>query len=228
MDDFADASGYADLLSGVENHAELQTAFRENRTRVMQPGDRVADWSESGLDMDAVLAAAPGGVTDNVYRRDRADDLVFDSSSQFGDLFGADYQIYLVIGDAESFTAFQGDPSFGLIRVGDGLWLETLSASSAIGNARCLGSGAEAVRLHTRRPYDSLTKLEKSTLAAYTAAARYDKINVCSVGEAVGNNRYRSRYFLPDGRRLPVFDGRSGRLSIVPRADVRQAIVGSL
>jgi len=228
MDNFADASGYADLFSRVENHAELQTAFRENRTRVMQPGDRMADWSESGLDMDAVLAAAPGGVTDNVYRQDRADDLVFQSSRQFGDLFGADYKIYLVIGDAGSFTASHGDPSFGLIRVGDGLWLETLSVNSAIGNARCSGSGAKALRLHTRRPYDSLTKLEKSTLAAYTAAARDNESEVCSVGEAVGDNRYRSRYFLPDGRRLPVFDARSGRLSIVPRADVRQAITGSL
>jgi hypothetical protein len=230
MDDYRWASSYAELVAGTEANRELQSAIDKNLGRVMQPGEQVHDWHESGIDMDEVLSAAAGGSASNVFMRERADDVSFASNRPFHEFFGAAYMSYPVFGTEAMFGSArdeQDEQRFGLARVGPGVWLETVDRAGKVGKASCSGSGSEAARLYTNRPFASLNKLEKSTLAAYVAGAHRNDVVVCSVGATDGEARWRSIYFLPDGRRLPVFDREAPRTRIIPRAEAARLIAAS-
>ncbi len=227
VDDYSESSSYTELLSGIENDFKLQNAIDENVKRVMRPGEQVANWSESGVDLDDVIGAVPGGTMDNVFLSERAGDIAFSSKHPFLELFGPEYTTYSVSGADEAFEMRQNERSFGLTRIGEGVWFETSGSSEEVGNASCVNVNSAAARFHTKRPFSDLSKLEKSTLVAYAAGAQRDGSKVCTVGEADGEGRWRSRYFLPDGRQLPVFDREGARIKIVPRAEAARLITGS-
>lgn len=227
VDDYGESNSYTDLLAGIESDLKLQDAIDRNVERVMRPGERLSDWSESGVDLDEVIAAVPGGATDNVFLSERAGDIAFSSNRPFLELFGPEYTTYPVSGTDAAFEVSQNERSFGLIRIGEGVWFETSGIEEEVGNASCVNVNSAAARFHTIRLFSDLTKLEKSTLVAYAAGAQRNGAKVCSVGEPDGVARWRSRYFLPDGRRLPVFDREGGRLKIVPRAEAERIFASS-
>lgn len=227
MSNYDDASSFIELFAGIEGDRELQSAIDKNLMRVMRSGEQVSDWRESGVDMDGVLNAVPGGSAGNMLVSERADDVVLSSKQNFREFFGPEYTTYPVFGSDLMFASALDKQSFGLLRIGDGVWLEISDEEEKMGNASCSNTGAEAARLYTRRSFASLNKLEKSKLAAYVAGAERNDVVVCSVGEADGEARWRSRYFVPEGRRLPVFDSVGGHRRIIPRAEVGQLIAGS-
>lgn len=226
VDDYSEASSYTDLLAGIDDDSRLAGEIDRNVERVLRPGDQIAGWSDSGIDLDDVIATMPGGAMDNALMSERAGDIAFSSERVFDDLFGPEYTTYSVFGTDAAFSPGQNNRSFGLIRIGDGVWMETSATEEKVGTASCSQVNSAAARLYTKRPFADLNKLEKSMLAAYAAGAQRDGATVCTVAEADGEGRWRSRYYLPDGRRLPVFDREGARKKIVPRTEVERRIAG--
>ncbi|WP_170005243.1 hypothetical protein [Pseudopontixanthobacter vadosimaris] len=226
VDDYSEASSYTDLLAGIDDDARLAEAIDRNVERVFRPGDQIAGWSENGIYLEDVLATKPGGTMDNVVLSERAGDIAISSERDFADLFGPEYVVYAVSGTNADFAPGRDDRSFGLVRIGDGVWMETSSLEEKMGKASCSQVNSAAARLYTRREFADLNKLEKSMLAAYAAGAQRNGGKVCTVSEADGEGRWRTRYFLPDGRRLPVFDREGSRTKIIPRTEVTRLIAG--
>ncbi|MXO86631.1 hypothetical protein GRI38_11405 [Altererythrobacter aurantiacus] len=224
VDDYAEAASYEELIAGVPDDSELNAAIDKNVLRVMTPGEQVAGWSTSGTDLDTVVEAASGGWDGNVLRFTRANEVSYGSDRDFAQYFGDGYTVYPVLGPQTAFDQRGDGLVFGLIRIGEGVWFESVKREEKQGNAGCSSTGAQSARLFANRPYASLSKLEKSLLAAFVAAAGRDDVTVCSLGEEVGEGRYRSRYFMPDGRRLPVFDREAPQVGIVARSELARSI----
>ncbi len=169
MDNFSSASNYAELLAEIESNSKLAGALDKNVDTVMRPGEQVPGWRDSGIDMDVLLDTMPGGSAGNVFLGNRADDVFLTADRSFADFFGPQYTTHTVVGSDVAFAKVGADESVGLVRIGQGIWLETVGDRVKMGNAVCSGTGLTAARVQSRRPYDSLTKLEKSTMAAFVA-----------------------------------------------------------
>ena len=220
VDEYAGATNYQQLLAQAENDRKLQSAIDENVLRVTRTGGPVADWSSNGEDIDALLAASSGGKLDTVLVGQRGDELFVSSYRGFEDDFGPDYVKYFVFGPTTIFGEPQENQSFNLLRVGDGVWLETVKTERKIGVANCTSSGSEAAQLFSNRPYHSLSKLEKSNLAAYVSGAKRKDVEVCAVFRSTDGSRLNSRFFLPNGLSLPVFDRESPAIEFRPRSEI--------
>src|SRR5690606_10264161 len=118
--------------------------------------------------------------------------VTFSSDRSFQELFRPGYTIYPILGTETMFESGHDELSvFGLIKVGEHLWVESLTRKEKRGNASCVSRDAIALRLLTTRPYASLTKLEKSFLAALNAAAGRNDPTICQIAETDGEARWR-------------------------------------
>ena len=224
VDSYGEAANYEELFAGLQTDTKLDAAIDRNLVRVMKPGEHVANWTETGTSARALLTRAPGGNDQNVIFSERESSQAFGSDSSLSSLFGADYTTRPIVGSDSAFDASQQSKHFTLVRIGDGVWFETVSPAEHIGNATCSNVAGEAARLHARTPLSSLSKVEKSLLAALITSQRRNDAVVCSVSEIVEGSRYRSRYFLRDGRRLPVFDREGGSFIIVSKSEAERRI----
>ncbi|MBU1605781.1 MAG: hypothetical protein KKD08_03095 [Alphaproteobacteria bacterium] len=220
VDDYVGASGYQELLAQIGTDRELQEAIDENVLRVTRSDGPGADWNSDGEDIEALIAASSGGKLNTVLVAQRGDELWVSSYRGFGDDFGPDYAEYPVFGPNVMFDEPKDNRSFNLLRVGEGVWLETIKTERKIEIATCSSSGSEAARLFSNRPYTSLSKLEKSTLAAYVSGARRRDVEVCTVYSSKDGSRLDRRFFLPNGQSLPVFNREAPAAELRPRSEI--------
>ena len=228
VDDYANLTSYDGLIQSIDANAELQQALSANITRTMRRGETVAEWSSTGQDFDKLIEAAPGGSDANALMNDLDGRTIFSSEKSLESLFANGYSTYTSSGPSDLFSNASDSVGYSLIYIADGVWLETAENMTKIGNASCSNGVMDAVRVHARRPFTSLTKLQKSYLASFLAASRQDDGTICTVAEPNGNNVWRSRFFLPNGTRLPVFDQEGGgTITIVSISEVNRMISDS-
>ena len=151
---------YDDLVRSIDSNAPLQQELRKNIARVMQPGETVADWSRSGLDLDTVLEAAPGGSAANVWMANSDGRTVLSSPRPFSTFFGDGFTTYTSSGPAVLFSGSAQDIEYTLIEISDGVWLESAERVTKIENASCSNEGSDAVRIHASRSFSSLGDLQ--------------------------------------------------------------------
>ena len=224
VDSYSEALTYEALFSELRTDTKLDAAIDRNLVRVMRPGESVANWTETGTSARGLLAQAPGGKDQNVIFSERESSQALGSDSSLSSLFGADYTTRPIVGSDSAFDASRQSRHFTLVRIGDGVWFETVSPAEHIGNATCSNVAGVAARLHARNPLSSLSKVEKSLLAALVVSQRRNDAVVCGVSKIMKGGGYRSRYFLRDGRRLPVFDREGGSFVIVSKSEAERRI----
>lgn len=220
VDDYADASNYRELIAQAESDQKLQNAIDKNVLRVARSDGPVQNWSSGGDDIDSLIAASPGGKQNTVLVALRGNELWVSSYRGFGDEFGSDFTEYPVFGPSAGFNQPQNNRLFNLSQVGEGVWLETIRIERKIGHAKCSNSGSEAARLFSNRPFESLSRLEKSTLVAYVAGAKRKDIEVCAIYTARDGNLLDGRFFLPNGQSLPVFNREVPQYKLRPRSEI--------
>ena len=228
VDDYAGLTSYDDLVQSIDGKSELQQALSAIVTRTMRPGETVAGWSKTGRDFDELIEAAPGGSDANVLMNVLDGRVIFSSEKPLRGTSEDGYSTIISSGSSTLFSNRSESISYTLIQVVEGVWLETAENVTKIDNASCTSAGADAVRIHARTPFTNLTKLEKSYLASFLTSSRRSGGTICAIAEPTGPAVWRSRFFLPDGTRLPVFDREGGgKLTIVPITEANRMISGA-
>lgn len=209
-----DADGVATFFMLVAASAELDAELAPIIEQLLEPGEPVPNWRDSGNDILAELAAREGGLSASLLRDDDTDLL------SVTDLSGK------AAPDFAGFTplALRPAPPGGIdervfISFAPGIWLEVASQRKMRGTAMCYG-GLFGLTLHSKLPVTEQTMDELFlTIVAVSMIDRLGSREFCLVYERVGG-AYRARSFLPDGRSLPQLDADQTLLQIMPAANL--------
>lgn len=208
------ADGVTAFFLLVAASPEIDAMVSPSIEKLLEPGEAVPGWRESGIDILAELAAREGGLTATLLRDDDTEVLsVTDLSGKASP-------------DLEGFTSLtlRSPPPGGIdervfASFTPGIWLGLGSQRKMRGTALCYG-GIQELTLHSRRPVTEQTMDELlPTILAVSIFDRLASREYCLVFERSGDG-YRSRSFLPDGRSLPQLDADSPMLRIMPAADL--------
>lgn len=198
------------VAASPELDAELAPVIEQ----LLEPGEVVSDWRESGIDLLAELAARDGGLAASLLRDEDAEVL------SVTDLSGK------AAPDLAGFAplALRASPPGGIdervfMSFAPGIWLEVATQRKMRGTAMCYG-GLFGLTLHSKRPVTEQTMDELfPTIIAVSMIDRLGSREFCLVYERVGD-AYRARSFLPDGRSLPKLDADSTLLRVMPAAEL--------
>jgi hypothetical protein len=209
-----DADGVAAFFTLVAASSKIDAYLAPIIEQMLEPGEPVPDWRESGIDILAELGAREGGLAANLLRDEDPE------VPSVTDLSGK------AAPDLAGFTRTQlrAPPPGNIdervfVSFTPGVWLEAASQRKMRGRAMCYG-GLLGLTLHSRRPVTEQTMDE--LLSTSIAVSMFDRLasrEFCVVYERSGDG-YRSRSFLPDGRSLPQLDADTTPLRIMPAADL--------
>lgn len=181
---------------------------------MLEPGDPVPGWRETGVDILAELAAREGGLSANLLRDEDTEVLsVSDLSGKAApDVAGFSRLVLRASSpggvDERTFVSFA-----------PGVWLEMTTQRTMRGNAMCY-SGLYGMILHSKVPAteQSIDEL-LPTIVAVNMIDRFAAREFCLVYQRDGDG-FRTRSFLPDGRSLPKLDANSTLLRVMPAPDL--------
>jgi hypothetical protein len=192
---------------------ELQAIVAPVSDANFEPGEAVAGWRESGINVRAETGTS-GGLSGKV--------LVVDEPRlwQIVDLSGT------ASPDLTGFTSLRlraappgGANEMGYLSFVPGLWIALETHHIERGNALCY-TGLIGIELFSRFP---LTELDENTIYTVAAiAANFDQMaarEYCVVYDRKGDT-YRGRSFLPDGRTLPQMDTDTDWIGTMPVAEL--------
>lgn len=209
-----DEEGVATFFTLLAASAELEEVLSPTIEQLLEPGEPVPGWRESGIDILAELAAREGGLAASLLRDEDTEVLsVTDMSGMAApDLTGF-----------TSLTLRLGPPGGIDERVfmspTPGIWLEVASQRKMRGMAMCYG-GLLGLTLHSKHPVTEQTMDELfPTIVAVGMIDRLGSREYCLVYDRLGD-AYRTRSFLPDGRSLPQLDSDTTLLRIMPVSDL--------
>jgi hypothetical protein len=209
-----DAERVAVFFTLLAASAELDAELSPLIEQLLEPGEPVPGWRESGIDILAELGALADGGPAKLLRDEDTEVLAVT------DLSGK------AVPDLAGFTslALRPSPPGGIdervfTSFSPGVWLEVASQRRIRGTAMCTG-GLLGLTLHSQRPVTEQTMDELlPTIIAVSMVDRLASREVCLVYERSGDG-YRSRSFLPDGRSLPQLDADLTLLRPMPAADL--------
>lgn len=209
-----DADEVAAFFMLVAASPELEAELAPVIEQLLEPGEMVPGWRESGIDILAELAVRDGGLAASVLRDEDTEVL------SITDLSGR------AAPDLAGFTPLALRPAPPgsidervLMSFAPGIWLELATQRKLRGTAMCYG-GLFGLTLHSKRPVTEQTLDELfPTIVAVGMIDRLGSREVCLVYERAGD-AYRTRSFLPDGRTLPKVDADSTLLRIMPASDL--------
>lgn len=209
-----DADGVATFFTLLAASAELDAVVAPAIEQLLEPGEPVPGWRESGIDILAELNAREGGLAANMLRDDDTEVLsVTDMSGK-------------AVPDLTGFTSLtlRPTPPGGIdervfASFAPGIWLEIASQRKMRGMAMCYG-GLLGLTMHSKRPVTEQTMDELfATIVAVGMIDRLGSREYCVVYDRVGD-AYRTRSFLPDGRSLPQLDADPTLLRVMPVSDL--------
>ncbi len=209
-----DAKGVATFFTILAASAELDEVLAPTIEQLLAPGEPVAGWRESGIDILAELAAREGGLPASLLRDEDTEVL------SVTDLSGK------AAPDLAGFTSLTLRPAppggideRAFVSFAPGIWLEMASQRKMRGTAMCY-SGLFGLTLHSKRSVTEQTMDELfPTILAVGLIDRLGSQEFCLVYDRVGD-AYRARSFLPDGRSLPQLDADSTLVRIMPDSDL--------
>lgn len=204
----------ADSIRTFEVELDAQVA------KVLTPGPVEPDWSTAGVDLDALLAAQPGGVDGTALIGDAPE---MRSLRYFGGR-------RMVLPRRLKATVVTQGPNAGTgdaaaLRMTRNLWLEGSAGIRRVGTARCtFGLGTLWQRSMPGATIDEGERMIGDL--AIKMARQLADTEVCSSFRATGDGRYRERLFLPDGRALPG-DGDDETYRLAPLDEAVAAVMAS-
>ena len=220
----AAATPGTDAMEDVQARAFMESLIAQFEAEILAPGPMVDGWNAQGADVEADLAARPGGKAGNYLLEVGKDGdrgvTVFSPESPTS-VIPADWTMIAEIGDfhrAGDFDlyAMQLDgPYFAVIR----------GANEQNGTAWC-SSGWVQARLYEDSSVAEGSDLEPAVVEMLFKAfvRRFEDKVICSRHDAETDG-YRARYFLPDGRSLPKMDELEEKAVIVPRGDLGELLL---
>ncbi len=207
--DEAQIVAFFDLMSATD---ELEALLAPAIATMLEPGEAVPGWRESGVDILAELGARDGGVAGNLLRDD--DTAVLSVTDFSGN----------AAPDLPGFTSvrLRAAPPGGASQTvyasfESGVWMVLEMQPIRRGNAFCY-TGLNGVTLYSREPLSAWD--EGTTYLMAAMVATFDRVadrEVCVVYQREGN-AFASRSYLPDGRSLPYLDAESTLVRVMPAA----------
>lgn len=205
--DAAQILAFFDLISATD---EFEALLARAIATMLEPGEAVPGWRESGVDILAELGARDGGVAGNLLRDDDTEVL------SITDLSGT------VTPDLSGFTRvrLRAAPPGGASQTvyasfAPGVWMVLEMQPGRRGNAFCY-TGLNGITLYSREPLSAWD--EETTYLMAGMVATFDRVaarEVCVVYQREGN-AFAARSYLPDGRSLPQINAESTLLRIMP------------
>lgn len=206
--------------------AELRAIIEGTTAELFAPGDPVPGWNESGADLFAALAAAPGGATANVLLGTDSDG---ERSATFHGTMLADVPIpanWTVVKESGIAPARTPDISTFIMPLDGPLVIAAESAVIRSGKAIC-GRGLGHYRVYRvpGRPGGELPEAAALMMTDVLDKAMADRL-LCETYEPITDG-FRVRGVNGDGRALPKLDAKEpDMLRIVPRAPIDQLLFG--
>lgn len=222
------------LWSSMESRVEtvwdaLQPEMEKQRKMAFAPtGPADSHWAEHGVDMEELLARAPGGAAANVLYSEDVDGPVIyvHDAAVLAELTKEWRQIA-----ARDFAQMEGPAFVSLLAVTPAHLLVSQEAWKRVGNGFCPRSSqpAPADRMALYRdaqmPFDADSDrdalVEETAFSIWTAVSRTTTPRVCWTYREVALGIYESRSFDPEGRPLAHLDKGTKRMRIVPLSDLR-------
>lgn len=202
--------------------AELDKALDAAIDAMFQPGERDPNWNRSGVDLEQIIKSKPGHVVVEVDKEGERSISLY-SDRPIADFIPPEWELVAEIGTDNS----QPDVSapIEISELEKGYYVASRSPFERVGDAFCSNIPATA-RLYKMKDAGELQMPPE--IAAFVFRGMLERAKpytVCARHDIIGDG-YRARFFLKDGRSLPVFDDMTGKATIVPMRPTLELLKG--
>lgn len=203
----------------------LQQLFMQGFAELLRTGPVEANWSEGGVDLEAELAARPGGTAGNyLLSTDKNGDPGLDiwTNEPIARFVPTEWQLVDTRGDID--RKLPGNAIN--LSIADGFAMVVRGNSRKVGTATCMGeiAGAQLYRVPGEPSADDLP--EPIMIMIFRATIDYiAKQPICARYDRKGDG-FVMRSFMDDGRSLPRMDEMEGGSRIVAAAPVSELLAG--
>ena len=211
----------ADSPSQVEQEAALRQMLDEAIKAMFLAGDPEPNWSNGGVDLEKLVKAMPDHVLLEIDSEGERSISLY-SERHIAEFIPADWELVAEIGQEDSKPS--GGQPIEIGQLDDGYFVASRGASEQVGSAYC-SNLPTVTRLYKVKGTNSQLSPELAAFIFREMFRRAKSYTVCSRTDIAGEG-YRNRYFLKDGRSLPFFDDRSGKVTIVPRRPITDLMKG--
>ena len=211
----------------IEQQLALQAAMDEISAELLKPGPKREGWDKGGVDLYQLVEAAPGGATRNYL-------LGIDKDGERTITIVGARDLSLIpkqwqtITSAGSSTDVANSHSLSIGKLEGKYYIVGWDNVRRVGNAFC-STGSIGGKLYERPDTGVPGEMPPEMMPAFFAATvqMLEKRPFCWRYDRVGD-RYRTSYFLEDGRTLPMLDGTDEMTVIVPARSVETLLDGKL
>jgi hypothetical protein len=204
----APQAGEADAL------AQIRTAVERMRAEMLRPGERVEGWDQGGADPDAELRALGA---DRYYQLNRGVDgtgVTILTDRPIRDFAPAGWRVVDSYGEAAERLEH---PQLDFLPFSERYVIASRSSSWRQNDAGCFRSLSHALLYEVPGAPVSAEDAVVPMMFRIMILAM-DGQTVCVRMDGTRERGYRARYFLPDGRTLPMLTDANDLLTIVPAA----------
>jgi len=204
--------------------AMLEGMLDAAAAEILRPGERQPDWSSSGVDLRAAIAARPGGTARNYLvslDKDGEASVSILTSAPAAAFIPKDWKRLSRNGDID---AAAPEPSLEFGQLDGRYYFVARVGSKAVGKATC-SSAAVGAELYEAPGTNKPNALPPEMLEIMFKAliGIMSKQTVCEAAATEGSG-YKIRYFLEDGRSLPTLNSMNSRTIIVAAAPVSELL----
>lgn len=206
--------------SGPNSLAQFRTAVERMRTEMLRPGERVGDWDRGGADPDGELRALGA---DRYYQLNRSVDgtgVTILTDRPIRDFAPASWRIVDSYGTAGETL---DRPQIDFLPFSERYVIASRSTSWRTNDANCFRALSHALLYEVPGAPESAEDATAPMLFRMLILAM-DGQTICVRMDGDRAHGYRSRYFLPDGRALPVLTDANDLLTIVPVAPIESLV----
>ena len=218
----APVAAHADSPELGEHKAEFNKALDEAIEAMFKPGEMDPNWNKSGVDLEQLVRAKPNQVVVEVDKDGERSITLF-SDRPIADFVPPEWEQIAEIGTGDARP--EGSDPIEISQLDQGYYIASRSPTERVGGATCSDAPTTA-RLYKRKSdRDAAMPPEVAVFIFRGMLERAKSRTICTVHDVIGDG-YRTRYFLKDGRSLPVFDDMTGKSTIVPLMPTVELLTG--
>lgn len=210
------ALGAAALEEGpdfAEQKAAVGQALDAAVNLMFKPGALDPNWNKNGVDLEKLVKAKPNQALVEVDK-DGERSISLYSDKPMAAFIPPEWEMIAEIGN----DAPQADDRhpIEISELEDGYYVASRTTGyEKLGDAECSQVPASARLYKVKEGNEPAMSPEMAKFIFYGMLERAKPYTVCVRHDVVGEG-YRARFFLKDGRSLPVFDDMTGTVTIVP------------
>ena len=217
----AAAQARGDASSPQEPPAEIKALFEAAAAEVMRPGPKREDWSRGGVDLYAVIDAAPGGAQRNyLLVTDKDGERSLSIVGGTGPALPARWQIVSRTGSPPP-AGIPSDTAVGSLM--PPYFFTGTQGRRPVGDAFCSAGAMSGTLYRDTGGGESTVPQPMVQLMFDQIVKQFQDSTVCWRYDRDGDS-YRATYYLEDGRSLPGMNEAAEQLRIVPADSVEKLL----